>query len=102
MTRTLYELFRRAVERASDRINRRYGGIVDRVRQNFVVELSTRTLRELSEDDVTHMAAGVAYYALFSIFPLLLGLISIMSFLSGAGRDTDADGRPDVELPARL
>ena len=72
---------RRAVERVSDRINRRYGGIVDRIRQNFVVELSIRTVRELSEDDVTHMAAGVAYYALFSIFPLLLGLISIMSFL---------------------
>jgi membrane protein len=72
---------RRAIERTSDRINRRYGGIVDRIRQNFVVELSIRTVRELSEDDVTHMAAGVAYYALFSIFPLLLGLISIMSFL---------------------
>ena len=72
---------RRAVERASDRVNRRYGGIVDRIRQNFVVELSIRTVREMAEDDITHMAAGVAYYVLFSIFPLILGLISIMSFL---------------------
>ena len=72
---------RRAIERTSDRMNRRYGGIIDRIRRNFVVELSIRTVRELSEDDITHMAAGVAYYALFSIFPLLLGLISIMSFL---------------------
>ena len=72
---------RRAVERTSDRINRRYGGIVDRIRQNFVVELSIRTVREMAEDDVTHMAAGVAYYVLFSIFPLILGLISIMSFI---------------------
>ena len=71
---------RRAIERVSDRINQRFGGIVDRVRRVFVVELTVRTIRELSEDDVTHMAAGVAYYALFSIFPLLLGIISVMSF----------------------
>ena len=72
---------RRAVERVSDRINRRYGGIVDRIRQNFVVALAIRTVRELAEDDITHMAAGVAYYVLFSIFPLILGLISVLSFL---------------------
>ncbi len=72
---------RRAFERASDRINRRYGGIIDRIRQNFVVELSIRTIREMAEDDIPHMAAGVAYYVLFSIFPLILGLISILSFL---------------------
>ena len=72
---------RRYVERTSDRINQRYGGIIDRIRENFVVELSIRTVRELSEDDIPHMAAGVAYYALFSIFPLVLGLISIMSFV---------------------
>ena len=72
---------RRAVERFSDRINRRYGGIVSRIRQYFIVELTVRTIRELSEDDVSHMAAGVAYYALFSIFPLLLGLIAVLSFV---------------------
>ena len=72
---------RRFVERTSDRINSRYGGIVDRVRNNFVVELSIRIVREMAEDDIPHMAAGVAYYVLFSIFPLILGLISIMSFL---------------------
>lgn len=44
------------------------------------VQLLIRTVRELSEDDATHMAAGVAYYALFSMFPLLLGLIALSSF----------------------
>ncbi len=39
-----------------------------------------RVARELSEDDIPHMAAGVAYYALFSIFPIMLCLISVMSF----------------------
>jgi membrane protein len=31
------------------------------------------------------MAAGVAYYALFSLFPLLLGLIAILSFFLESG-----------------
>ena len=45
----------------------------------FVVVLLVRTVQEMSEDDATHMAAGVAYYAIFSLFPLLLGLIAILS-----------------------
>ena len=76
---------RSAVRRTADRINRRYGGIIDRIRRRFVVELCVRTVRELSEDDVTHMAAGVAYYALFSIFPLLLGMISVLGFFLESG-----------------
>ena len=35
------------------------------------------TIREVQDDDCTHMAAGIAYYALFSLFPLLLGIIAI-------------------------
>ena len=39
----------------------------------------------MSDDDATHMAASVAYYAFFSIFPLLLGLIALLSlFLESA------------------
>ena len=45
----------------------------------FLVVLLVRTAQEMSDDDATHMAAGVAYYALFSLFPLLLGLIAILS-----------------------
>ena len=75
---------RRSIQRASDRINRKCGGIVDRVRRYFLVELVVRTAKEVSDDDVTHMAAGVAYYALFSIFPLLLGLIAVMGFFLDA------------------
>ena len=71
---------RNAVQRANDKINARCGGIIDRIRGLFVVELAVRTVREISEDDVPHIAAGVAYYALFSIFPLVLGLISILGF----------------------
>ena len=45
----------------------------------FVVRLLVRTAQEMSDDDATHMAASVSYYALFSIFPLLLGLIMFLS-----------------------
>ncbi len=45
----------------------------------FIVRLLVRTIKEMSADDATHMAAGISYYALFSIFPLLLFLISLMS-----------------------
>ena len=55
----------------------------------FVVRLITRTMREMSEDDATHMAAGVSYYAIFSVFPLLLGFISLSSFALSAFVDAE-------------
>ena len=55
----------------------------------FIVRLIIRTMREMSEDDATHMAAGVSYYALFSIFPLLLGIISLTSFALSAFVEAD-------------
>ena len=51
-----------------------------RVSQILVINLIIRTVKEMADDDATHMAAGVAYYALFSLFPLLLGLIAIFSY----------------------
>jgi membrane protein len=47
----------------------------------FVVRLLVRTVKEMSADDATHMAAGVSYYALFSLFPLLLFLIAVLSLV---------------------
>lgn len=38
-----------------------------------------RTVRELNDDDATHMAAGVAYYAILSLFPLTIGLLAIIN-----------------------
>ncbi len=46
----------------------------------FVVKLLIRTVQEMTTDDSTHMAAGVAYYAFLSLFPLLLGATVILSF----------------------
>lgn len=52
----------------------------ERIYRVFVIRLIVRTFQEMSADDATHMAAGVAYYVLFSLFPLILGLIAILSF----------------------
>ena len=46
-----------------------------------VVLLIFRTVREMGRDDATHMAAGVAYYAILSLFPLTVGLIFVLSLL---------------------
>lgn len=42
------------------------------------VQLVVRTIKDLGPDDVSHLAAGVAYYSLLSLFPLILGLIAIL------------------------
>jgi len=39
--------------------------------------LALRVGREMTRDDATHLAAGVAYFAIFSIFPILLGFMAI-------------------------
>ncbi len=52
-------------------------GIWSRLSRLFLVQLIVRVIRELSEDDATHMAAGIAYYALFSVFPLALGMTAL-------------------------
>lgn len=55
--------------------------IKERLLRIPAVHLVVRTVQELGADDATHMAAGVAYYAVLSIFPLLLGLIGILGLV---------------------
>ena len=43
------------------------------------IALVYRTVRELDDDDATHMAAGVAYYAILSLFPLTIGLLAVIN-----------------------
>lgn len=38
-----------------------------------------RTVQETKNDDATHMAAGVAYYAILSLFPLTIGILAVFS-----------------------
>jgi membrane protein len=46
--------------------------------RNRLLILAWGVLRGMGRDDATHLAAGVAYYAIFSVVPLLLGLLAIM------------------------
>ena len=45
-----------------------------------LAEFIFRVFRNFSSDDGPHMAAGVAFYAIFSLFPLVLGTIAIAGF----------------------
>lgn len=54
--------------------------IVDRFQDKFLIKLAVRTVKELIEDDATHMAAAISYYTMLSMFPLIVGLISVLSF----------------------
>ncbi len=52
--------------------------LAERLLQTFSIELIVRTIQELGRNDAAHLSAGIAYYSLLSIFPLLLGLIAIL------------------------
>jgi len=58
----------------------RFHKIKDRLLKIPTVQLIYRTAEGASKHASAHMAAGVAYYAFLSIFPLLLGLIAIFGF----------------------
>ena len=81
-------LLTNAWHRLASRLARRGRVVSERLQRYFIVALAVRTVQEMSDDDGTHMAAGVAYYAVFSVFPLLLGLIAILSFAGILESDT--------------
>jgi membrane protein len=45
------------------------------------VQLAARTVAGLGTHDASHMAAGIAYYAILSLFPLILGLIAVFGLI---------------------
>ncbi len=53
-----------------------------RLGSSTLVQLITRVIRELGDDDATHMAASVSYYAILSLFPLILGLSAIIGIVA--------------------
>ena len=46
------------------------------------VRLVTRVIVELGDDDATHMAASVSYYAVLSLFPLIMGMIAVIGLVA--------------------
>ncbi len=66
--------------RAKTIVRYRTRNVAKKLQRNFLLRLIARTIQEMSDDDATHMAAAMSYYALVSLFPLTLGLISVTSF----------------------
>ncbi len=52
----------------------------DRLLKMPGIQLVSRTTEGAGNHNAAHMAAGVSYYAILSIFPLLLGLIAVFGF----------------------
>lgn len=46
------------------------------------VDVAKRTLREFKDDEVTELAAGVAYHAIFAIPPLIISVIAISALVN--------------------
>jgi membrane protein len=54
---------------------------INRLKDRFlsfpVIRVMVGTVEELGRDDSSHLAAGVAYFAVLSLFPLVLGFVSL-------------------------
>jgi membrane protein len=57
-----------------------YRAIKNRLQKNTVVMLVARTIDGAGNHNSAHLAAGVAYFAILSMFPLLLGIIAVFGF----------------------
>jgi hypothetical protein len=62
------------------------------------VVLIWRTGRDMVDDDATHLAAAIAYYAIFSLFPLFLGFLAIINWPSPELPESPAE-LPGLRLP---
>ena len=45
------------------------------------MELTRRTWRELGDDHSVDLAASIAYYAVLSLFPLAIGMVTLFSMV---------------------
>jgi membrane protein len=58
-----------------------------RVRHSALTKLIAGTVLKWQQDDCLEMGAALAYYALFSMFPMILVSLSIVGFLIGPSTD---------------
>jgi membrane protein len=62
------------------RSNVRLQRIKERMLKIPMVQLVSRTAEGLGNHDAPQRAAGIAYYSILSLFPLLLGLVAVFGF----------------------
>ena len=85
------------------RLQEKQERILSRLLKRPAFALVFRTVQELGHDDATHMAAGVAYYAILSLFPLTMGLIALFSlFLESENVQAELFGFFQTYLPASV
>jgi membrane protein len=61
-----------------------------------------RTVRESRQDNITDLAAGLTYYAMLSIFPLLVAVLSILGLIGDSATQPMIDNvREHAPGPAR-
>jgi membrane protein len=65
------------------RLGQRLNGLRERAERNGFVVLLERTALGFGLHDLSGSAGSVAYFALLSIFPLLLALVAVFGFLIG-------------------
>ena len=53
---------------------------IQRIADNPRLELANRTWRELGDDYAVDLAASVSYYAVISLFPIVIGLATLSTF----------------------
>jgi len=58
--------------------------VENRLGRSLPARLAVRVIREMGEDDASHMAASVSFYAVISIFPLILALMAIIGWVAGS------------------
>ncbi len=68
-------IFNAAVERIKNRIGQSL------ILKNRSVQFAVRVFKEMGDDDASHMAASVSYFALLSLFPLILGISAIIGWI---------------------
>jgi len=65
------------IGKKADDVRKRLRARLDRIR---AFRLAERIFLELTEQQATVSAAAIAYYVILSLFPLLLGLVSVLGF----------------------
>jgi membrane protein len=65
----------------SNALTRSFGMEIPGLRGLGVVELIKKSVKEFLDDDMTTYAAALAYQVLFSIFPFIIFLVSLLGFL---------------------
>ena len=67
----------------------RSGLVESRLGRSLPARLFVRVIQEMGEDDASHMAASVSFYAVLSIFPLILALMAIIGWVAGSQSSQD-------------